>query len=97
MAVVSECTGADTSNLSSESGVCVLAIIVYPPEIWLKLRVIVVASVREQFGSPLKQFSVVGNTQKNSLVCKKSKIGKGGAAGDGDLAQFLGKPGAGQQ
>src|SRR5436190_18859140 len=91
MAIVSERASADASDLAPESRVSFLTIIVYPAEIWLQLRIIIITSFRQQFSSPLKQFAIICNTQENTLVGKKRKIRKGGPAGEGYLAQFLGK------
>src|SRR5947207_15506806 len=91
MAVISECTSADASNLTFESRIRLLAIIIDPTEVWLKFRIIIITSIRQQFSPPLNQFAIIANPQKNALVSQKGKIGKGDTSREGNLAQFLEK------
>jgi hypothetical protein len=51
-----------TLPLNAESGF--LPVILYSAEIGLQFRIVIIASVRKQFSSPLKEFTFIGTRKR---------------------------------
>src|SRR6478672_7407144 len=91
MTIVRERASTNASYPASESRIRFLTIVFYSAKVGLKFWIIIIPPVGQQFCTPLKQFAFICNTQENTLVGQKGKIGKVHASRKGHLTQFLGK------